>query len=105
MDTHVNASVSEAGGVHDENGHYATLLYTGCETRERAQEIEDGLYRAGRRLGFSISAKIVKASDGTFSVEYKAINKTHAKKYMLTKYGSDRSKWPYSPKKGDPNYG
>jgi hypothetical protein len=46
-----------------------------------------------------MSAKIVKAKDGTWSVEFRAINKAHAKAYVLAKYGADRSQWPYDPRR------
>jgi hypothetical protein len=99
LDAHIRASVDQVKGVHDELGHYGLLVYAGCETRERAKEIVQALHRSGRHLGFSVSAKVVKAEDGTHQVHFKAIDKTMAKKYMLEKYGTDVSRWPYNPRR------
>lgn len=104
LDSHLQASIDQAAGRHNEQGHYSTLVYTGCETRERAKDIVRALYRSARYLKCSVSAMVKPAGDGTFNVEYKAISKAHARAYILEKYGPDRSRWPYSPRKGDPNY-
>jgi hypothetical protein len=98
LDSHLQASVTQANGVHDELGHYAELVYAGCATRDRAKEIQQALHRAGNHLGFSVSARIEKNGD-EWQVRYKAIDKAHAKKYILEKYGNDRSKWPYDPRR------
>lgn len=105
MDEHVHASVNGVETFHPETGHYATLHYTGCPTRERAMEIRQGLYRSARRMGVSLMVKVEKAADGTFTVIYTAINKEHGKAYVLKTYGPDVTKWAYSPRKGDSNYG
>jgi hypothetical protein len=98
LDAHLQASVSQAGGVHDSGGHYATILYTGCDTRDRAKEIVRALHRSGYHLGLSVAAAVKPAVDGTFNVEYHAIDKAHARAYVLAKYGPDRSKWAYDPR-------
>jgi len=99
LDDHVRASVDAANGKHDpETGHYATLRYVDCATKERADEIKRALYRCAKYLGYSMSAQIKKASDDTWLVEYKAIDKVMARKHVLEKYGTDRSKWPYDPR-------
>jgi hypothetical protein len=98
LDAHIHASVDQVKGVCSPEGHYALLVYSGCATRDRAKEISQALYRSGRHLGFSVSAKVVKAGD-CWQVEFKAIDKTLAKKYMLGKYGNDVSKWPYNPRR------
>ena len=99
LDTHLQASIDQASGVHDENGHYATLVYTGCDTRERAKEIVRALHRSGQHMGLSVSATVHPADDGTFNVQYKAIDKAHARAYVLAHYGPDRSKWAYDPRR------
>ena len=100
LDAHLSASVDQASGVHNENGHYATLVYTGCDTRERAKEIVRALHRSGQTLGSkSVSATVKPAVDGTFNVEYKAINKEHARAYVLEKYGTDRVKMAVRPRR------
>jgi hypothetical protein len=99
LDAHIRASVDQVKGVYDENGHYGLLVYAGCADRDRAKEISQALYRAARHLGFSVSVKTVKAGDGTYQLHFRAIDKTHAKAYVLEKYGTDRSKWAYDPRR------
>lgn len=98
-----HASIDNAGGTPDENGHYAELVYAGCDTKERAKEIKQALFRARKYLPFSGRAWIVKNGD-TFDVHFHAITEAAAKKYMLEHYGPDRTKWPYSPFRKDANY-
>jgi hypothetical protein len=110
LDDHVLASVNCTDGAYDtETGHYGEIRYVGCASRDRAKEIVQGLHRAAKRQEVSMAARIESAGvdeePGTFTVIYSAVNKQHARAYVLAKYGSDRSKWPYSPIKGDVNYG
>ena len=96
----VLASINAAGGKFDEQtGHYARLRFTGCESRERANEVKQSLYRCAAYLKFSMSATVLPAEDGTYTVEYVVINKAHARAHVLAKYGTDRSKWPYDPRR------
>lgn len=104
LDHLLHASVAHVNGVyHPETGHYGELVYAGCPTRERAQEIRRALFRSGKHTGHSVTATIVKNGE-VFDVHFKAIDKTMAKQYMLQRYGTDRTKWPYSPWRKDPNY-
>jgi hypothetical protein len=103
LDHLLHASVNQAGGKHNKEGHYAELVYAGCETKERALEIKRALFRAGKRTGHSVSAKVLR-NGNVYDVHFKAIDKIHAKKYVMDHYGADRTKWPYSPFKRDPNY-
>jgi hypothetical protein len=104
LDHLLHASVAHVNGVyHPETGHYGELVYAGCPTRDRAKEIKQALFRAGKHTGHSVTAWIV-ANGDAFDVHFKAIDKTKAREYMLQHYGSDRSKWPYSPYKRDINY-
>ena len=99
LDDHLRASVTQANGVHDpDTGHYAVIHYTGCGTRERAKEIKQALHRSARHVGVSVSTEIVKAGDGTFTVKYRAIHKSFARKYMIDHYGPDTANWPYRPR-------
>jgi hypothetical protein len=105
VDDLIHASVQQANGVHDENGHFATLVYAGCPTYERAKEINDALYRCAQYLhrhkilDIGMKAEIKKQADGTFNVEFRACDKSFARAYVLATYGEDRSKWPYDPRK------
>lgn len=101
MDDYVWASINQAQGKYDpETGHYATLHYTGCDTRERAVEINRALHRSAMYMhrhkiaSVGIHATIVKHGD-TYTVEYCAVNKAHSRKYVVEKYGEDPNKWPY----------
>ena len=105
LSAYVQASIDAASGTCDpETGHYATLHYTGIGTRERADEIKRALFRAARYLECSMSATVHRSDDG-YWVEFRAISKKHARAYMIKKYGTNRANWPYSPRRGDPNYG
>jgi len=94
---HIRASIDQAGGRHDERGWYATLVYSGCETRERAIEIKNGLYRAARRAKVSVATQVRPADDGTWLVEFTAINKVFGRAYVAATYGNDTHHWPYDP--------
>ena len=106
LDNYVQASIDAVNGIHDpDTGHYGTLVYAGIETRERALEIKQSLFRCAYYMhshkiaDVSMSAEIKKAKDGTFNVEFRAINKQHARAYLLATKGEDRSKWAYDPRK------
>lgn len=103
LDYLIKASVDQAKGLYNESGHYAELVYTGCESAVRAKLIKRHLHNAGKHLGFSVSATIERHGN-EWHVRFKAIDKTMAKKYMIEHYGADRTKWPYSPWRHDPNY-
>ena len=103
LDHLILASVDQASGRYNEHGHYGELIYSGCDTRARAEEIKRALFRAGKHTGQSVSAKIEKTGD-QWQVRFKAIDKTMARSYMLSHYGDDRTRWPYSPWRKDPNF-
>lgn len=93
----VMASV-QRGVTDPTRGFYAELSYGGIETEERAIEIRRSLYRCAKRLGYSMSAHAEKLADGTYRVRFRAIDKAHARAYMVARYGPDRTKWPYNPR-------
>jgi hypothetical protein len=97
LDEHILASVN-AAVMDEETGRYAELLYTGCTTQARAKEIQQALFRAAKRQGYSLTAKIEK-SGKEYNVRFTAVSKAHARRYVIEKYGSDRSAWPYNPRK------
>lgn len=104
-DGHILASIRKAGGIgrhHPVTGHYGELVLDGISTIEEAREWSRSLYRCAHYLNrtgrapVSMSAKIER--DGTgYRVRFKAIDKAIATKWTEKKYGSDRSKWPYTP--------
>lgn len=109
-DEHIMASVAAVGGLgrhHPETGHYGTLYLRGFATREEAAEWSSALYRCAHFLcrhgiaDVSMSAKVTrsKKNPGTWEIEFRAVDKTLARKHVLEKYGPDRSKWPYDPRR------
>lgn len=110
LDTHVLASVQQSGGIgrHNDAGHYATLWIRGLASREEADEWKRALHRSARYLDrtraapVGVSTRIHRVGNGQYEIEFKAIDKTHARKYMLDTYGPDRSKWPYDPRRKVP---
>ena len=105
LDHIVQAAIDAVGGTcNPDTGHYGSLRYTGCADRDRAKEIKQALYRSARHLGVSLFYSIVREDDGTYTVEFTAVNKTHARAHVVSKYGADRGKWAYdprAPKKGN----
>jgi hypothetical protein len=107
LDDYVMASIEQAGGQghhNPETGHYAELIIRGLTSREEAGEYVRGLNRAAlwlhrnRGAEIGMSAKAEKAADG-YRVRFKAIDKTTARAHVLAKYGPDRTKWPYDPRR------
>lgn len=106
MDDYIHASVNAVNGVFDpQTGFYAKLVYSGCATEQRAQEISSALYRCAGYINthkiapVAVKTWIKQADDGTYNVEYVVINKKYTYAYMVSHYGEDRSKWPYNPRK------
>jgi hypothetical protein len=96
LDHLVQSSIDQSvHGFDPDTGYYTTLHYTGCSDRERANEIKQALWRSAKHLGVALAATVKPADDGTFLVEFTAINKEHARAYVLKKYGTDASEWPY----------
>jgi hypothetical protein len=107
LDDWILASVSQAGGLgqhHPKTGHYATLWIRGLDSKENAQEWQQALYRCAHYLNrtgtapVSMSAKIHRKGSG-YEIEFRAVDKTLARKHVLERYGPDRSKWPYDPRR------
>lgn len=100
LDDYVRASIDGVNGEHDpETGFYATLHYAGCETRERATEIRQALFRAANHVKVSMNATVLPADDGTFFVEFRAIHKSYGRNYIKNKANGDRRNLAYDPRK------
>lgn len=107
LDDHVLASVAQAGGIgqhHPVTGHYATLIIRGLASKDEAAEWKRALHRSAHYLArhnvadVSMSASVRR--DGTkWLIEFRVIDKTIARNYILQQYGPDRSKWPYDPRR------
>jgi len=111
LDDWVMASITHAGGLgkhHPETGHYGELVITDISDRDQAAEYVRALNRAALFLcrkqiaDVGMSAKVEKAGAG-FQIRFKAIDKTLARKHVLDRYGPDRSKWPYDPRRRGTN--
>lgn len=106
LDSYVLASVEQAGGIgkHNTQGHYATLVIRDFESYEEAEEWSRALHRCAHFLArnriadVSVTARIERDGAG-HKITFKAIDKTLARKYVLEKYGTDRTKWPYNPRR------
>lgn len=106
VDDYVLASVTQAGGKHHPvTGHYARLVIKGLTTREEAEEWRRALYRCAHYLtragvaDVGMSAVIKRDGGRGYLIEYHAVDKTLARQHVMTKYGPDRSKWPYDPRR------
>jgi hypothetical protein len=98
LDAELQAAIDHVGGQHDPaTGWYATLHYTGCESRDRAKEIKRALYRSAYHLKVSLTTRIFQAPDKTWTVEFTPINKQHGRDFIAKQSGGDPSKLAYNP--------
>jgi len=102
------ASVDQAGGLghHDPaTGHYAELVIKGLADRDEATAWKNSLFRCAHYMSRNniapVSISVAKIEqDGTgFRLRFRAGDKTYARQRVLEKYGPDRSKWPYDPRR------
>jgi hypothetical protein len=106
-DDYLLASVSRAGGLgkhHPGTGHYSELVIRGLDTKEEAAEWKRSLHRCAYFLhknGIAdISVKTKIERDGKkYAIRFTAINKAHVYRFMIERYGEDRSLWPYDPRR------
>jgi hypothetical protein len=96
LDDHIIASMSTP--MNPDTGFYGELIYAGCATEERAEEIKRALYRAANRQKVSLVYTIEK-SGKEYQVRFTAINKSHARRHQVAVHGKDRSAWAYDPRK------
>lgn len=94
-----------------EKGYGQELRYQGIETFERADDIRRGIYRCAKHRGITADAGrnvpteddnemgMHKMPDGTWELRYRIWSKAQARKRHLERYGTDRSKWPYDPRR------
>lgn len=91
-------------------GYGVVLKYTGIESWERADDVRRGVYRCAKHRGITAEAgpagRAVSGDDmgihktgRTFEVRFRVHSKRSARKSHLERYGSDRSKWPYDPRR------
>ena len=106
-DDYLLAAITQAGGPgkHDATtGLYGTLVLRGIKDRDEAKAWDLSLYRCAlwltrnRDADISVSTKIKTAADG-YLIEFSVYNKTHARAHVMNKHGTDRSLWPYDPRR------
>jgi len=102
------AVITQAGGTghHDPaTGLYGTLVLRGLKDRDEAKEWDRSLYRCAlwlsrnRGADISVSTKIAGGNGKGYTVTFSVYNKTHARAHIMGKHGTDRSKWPYDPRR------
>lgn len=107
LDDWLMASVQRSGGTHHpETGHYGELVIL-CADVTEAREHSQALYRSARYLhkwriadiGVSVDRAKKRKVDGKWILTFRAVDKTLARNHVMQKYGSDRSKWPYDPRR------
>lgn len=107
VDEWLMASVNQAGGLgkHDATtGHYRELVIRGLATREEAAEWKRALHRCAVYLHKNKIADIgvrtaIERDGKQYRIRFSAINKAHTYLFMIERYGEDRSKWPYDPRR------
>lgn len=92
-------------------GHGTVLVYRGIEDIDRAQHIRRGVYRCAGHRKITADAGTValasddesmglrRESDGTYTLRFRVWTKTQARKAHLQRHGTDRSAWPYDPRR------
>jgi hypothetical protein len=90
------------------------VSYQGIDTPDRAKDIKQGVYRCARHRGLSASVEWLHSGrltsksddwppdrepDGTYTLKITIYTKAQARKRHLARYGTDRSKWPYDPRR------
>ena len=109
LDHYVLASIEQAGGLgkHDPvSGHYGTLLVRELADREEAAEYVRALNRAALHLRrYQVADVGMSGPDGThgaegYQIRFRADRQDRSpRQHVLRRYGPDRSKWPYDPRR------
>ena len=102
-------SASRAARTTPETGHYGELVIV-CDDVTEAREHSQALYRSARFLhkwriaDIGVSVDRPRKRNGKWILTFRAVDKTLARNHVMQKYGTDRSKWPYDPRrKGAPS--
>lgn len=108
VDDWIMAAVTRAGGLgkhHPQTGHYQTLIIDGLKDREEADEWKKALFRCAHWMSrngiapVSVTIKIEPVKGAGYQIRYGVYDKTMARKHIMEKHGTDRSKWPYDPRR------
>lgn len=103
LDAEILASVAAgSAGGHEHgpgNGRFGELVYTGCQNKDQAQDIKRALFRAAKRQGVSLTLARIERRGRGYVVRFAAGCKTCGQQYVVSRYGPDRSAWPYNPRR------
>lgn len=92
-------------------GYGRELVYSGITTIDRAHEIRRGIYRCARHRGITADAGPsgrlvsepgemgIRKTGRTYELRYRLFTKNGGRRQLLRRYGPDRSKWPYDPRR------
>jgi hypothetical protein len=71
-------------------------------TADEWEDYKRGLFQAAKHSGVSVHVRHKKQADGSYHLTYAVHDKDKARAYVVQKYGDDRSKWPYNPRRPSP---
>lgn len=91
-------------------GYGQVLIYNGIEDYDRAHDVRRGIYRCAKHRGLTAdagpSSRLVSGDEmgvrktgGTYEIRFRVHDKKSGRKALLARYGADRSKWPYDPRR------
>ena len=92
-------------------GYGVILKYTGIEDLDRAHDIRRGIYRCAKHRGLTADAgpsgQLVDDAEqmgvrkirGKYELWYRIWDKRTGRKRHLERHGTDRSAWPYDPRR------
>lgn len=91
-------------------GYGTELVYGGIENLERAHDIRRGIYRCARHRGISADAGPadrlagpgemgIRKTGRTYALHFRVWDKRTARRSHLARNGTDRSVWPYNPRR------
>lgn len=65
-------------------------------------EYRRGLFNAAKHSGVSLHCHPKKQANGTYTLTYAVHKKSDGRAYHLGKNGTDRTRWPYNPRRPSP---
>jgi hypothetical protein len=71
-------------------------------TSDEMLDFKRGLFNAAKLLGCSLHCNAHKQTDGSYHLVFAVHSKTAGRKHILEKHGTDRTKWPYNPRRPSP---
>lgn len=107
LDDWILESIERAGGIgkhHPQTGHYAELVISDLADKAEAAEYKRALFRCAHYLTRTAQVPVSMSADierdgRKYRIRFRAVDKTLARQHVMAKYGNDRSKWPYDPRR------